>query len=133
VAADLNVALKMAPATQAVSDAYLPTSLSAMLGEQEMMPTSLAQAGALRQLGDRPLVVLTSGAEMGADQRRAAGLSAAQVAADQQARKQLQDEQASWSTHSRHILVPDATHYVQFDRPDVVIAAVGQVVAAVRR
>jgi pimeloyl-ACP methyl ester carboxylesterase len=70
---------------------------------------------------------------MGADQRRAAGLSAAQVAADQQVRKQMQDEQASWSTHSRHILVPDATHYVQFDRPDVVIAAAGQVVAAVRR
>jgi hypothetical protein len=44
----------------------------------------------------------------------------------------MQDEEASWSTNSRHELVPDASHYIQFDRPDLVIAAVKEVVGKVR-
>ena len=44
----------------------------------------------------------------------------------------MHNEEASWSRHSRHELVPDATHYIQFDRPDVVIAAVREVVGDVR-
>jgi pimeloyl-ACP methyl ester carboxylesterase len=44
----------------------------------------------------------------------------------------MHDEEASWSHHSRHELVPEATHYIQFDRPDVVIAAVREVVNDVR-
>ncbi len=46
--------------------------------------------------------------------------------------KAMHDDEASWSHHSRHELVPDATHYIQFDRPDVVIAAVKEVVGDVR-
>jgi hypothetical protein len=46
--------------------------------------------------------------------------------------KDLHDEEASWSHHTRHELVPDATHYIQFDRPDVVITAVREVVGDVR-
>ena len=46
--------------------------------------------------------------------------------------KALHEEEATWSTHSRHELVPDATHYIQFDRPDIVIRAVREVVGAVR-
>jgi len=46
--------------------------------------------------------------------------------------KELHDEEASWSHHTRHELVPDATHYIQFDRPDVVITAVREVVGDVR-
>jgi pimeloyl-ACP methyl ester carboxylesterase len=33
---------------------------------------------------------------------------------------------------TRHELVPDATHYIQIDRPVVVIAAVKEAVADVR-
>jgi pimeloyl-ACP methyl ester carboxylesterase len=44
----------------------------------------------------------------------------------------LHDDEATWSTHSRHELVPDATHYIHLDRPDVVIRAVREVVGAVR-
>ncbi len=46
--------------------------------------------------------------------------------------RQLHNDEASWSHHSRHEFVPDAPHYIQFDRPDVVIAAVREVVAEVR-
>jgi hypothetical protein len=46
--------------------------------------------------------------------------------------KDLHDEEASWSSNSRHQLVPDSTHYIQFVRPDTVIAAVREVVDTVR-
>jgi pimeloyl-ACP methyl ester carboxylesterase len=44
----------------------------------------------------------------------------------------LHDDEATWSSKSRHELVPNATHYIQFDRPDVVIGAVREVVDSVR-
>ena len=50
----------------------------------------------------------------------------------QQAWKEMHDDEASWSSRSRHELVPDATHYIQIDRPDVVIRAVREVVDSVR-
>jgi hypothetical protein len=46
--------------------------------------------------------------------------------------KTLHDEEASWSTSSQHQLIPDAGHYIQFDRPDIVIKAVLSVVNIVR-
>ena len=44
----------------------------------------------------------------------------------------LQDDEAGWSTNSRHEIVRDASHYIQFDRPDVVVRAVHDVVNAAR-
>ena len=44
----------------------------------------------------------------------------------------LQDEIAGWSTNSRHELVRDSSHYIQFDRPDVVTRAVREVVDSIR-
>jgi pimeloyl-ACP methyl ester carboxylesterase len=44
----------------------------------------------------------------------------------------LHVEEAAWSTRGRHVRVPDSGHYLQFDRPDLVIAAVREVVDHVR-
>jgi pimeloyl-ACP methyl ester carboxylesterase len=41
----------------------------------------------------------------------------------------LYDDEATWSRRGRHEIVSDATHYIQFDRPDVVIRAIREVVA----
>jgi pimeloyl-ACP methyl ester carboxylesterase len=46
--------------------------------------------------------------------------------------KALHAEQAALSTRGRQQIVSDAGHYIQVDRPDVVIAAVGEVVNEVR-
>lgn len=40
--------------------------------------------------------------------------------------KELQADEATWSSRSRHQLVSDSSHYVQFDRPNVVIKAVNK-------
>lgn len=119
------------------SQAFLSQSLPAVIEELEALPVILDQAGTVRAIGphpfgDRPLVVLTAMKPNPPGVLKAMGMSEAQATRQREIWKGLHDDEASWSTHSRHQLVPDATHYIQFDRPDVVIAAVREVVDAVR-
>ena len=44
----------------------------------------------------------------------------------------LQNDIASWSSRSSHRILNDAGHYIQFDRPDAVIAAIQEVVECIR-
>jgi len=111
--------------------AYLPTSVAAMFEEGKAVDQSLAQARAFRQLGSRPLFVLTAGKLSDAFLAEA-HLTAKQGTQFQAVWRLLQDDQASWSTHSRHELVADATHHIQEDRPDRVVGATQWVVDAVR-
>ena len=59
-------------------------------------------------------------------------ISAAQGAKDRAIWKQMQDDEATWSSRSQHQLVYDSSHYIQFHRPDLVINAVLSVVDKVR-
>jgi pimeloyl-ACP methyl ester carboxylesterase len=83
-------------------------------------------------LGDRPVVVLTATKPYPAEMLKAMQMTTEQGQRIQAVWKGMHDEEASWSHHSRHELVPDATHYIQFDRPDIVIAAVRETVNDVR-
>ena len=111
---------------------YLPTSLGSLSKETAAVPTTLAAASTMRELGDRPLVVLTAGMEQPQAALRSMGITREQGIQMRMAVRSMHDEQAAWSTHGRHELVPDAGHYIQFDRPEVVVHAVREVVAAVR-
>lgn len=114
------------PAMRGAHAAFFPTSGVALMKEIRAMDATLATAGRLRRLGDRPVVVLT------AVGRRPPGMSAAQRERQVAAWNRLQADQAAWSTRGRQEIV-DASHYVHHDRPDLVIGAVREVVAAVRR
>lgn len=120
------------PQAKAANNAYISRSIGPALEELEALPATLAAAGQLRQLGDRPLVVLTATKPLPEAVMKAAELTPEQGHKMQAAWKALHDDEASWSHHSRHELVPEATHYIQFDKPDVVIAAVKEVVGDVR-
>jgi pimeloyl-ACP methyl ester carboxylesterase len=110
---------------------YMPSSLGAMLDELEVVDQSLAEAGALRQLGDRPLFVLTSGKV--ADEFLAqAELTPEQGREFQRVWRELQAEQLSWSTHGAHEIVEDAAHHIHEEKPDRVINATQWVIEAVR-
>lgn len=112
-------------------DPYDVTSLSGMRRELEALDQSMAQAGALRQLGSRPLYVLSAGkveAEFLAD----AQLTAEQGAQFVSIKRQLNEDQASWSSHSQHEVVAEATHAIQRVQPERVISATRWVVDAVR-
>lgn len=112
--------------------AYAATSMPASLAEREALDESLAQAGALRSLGARPLIVLTAMKPYPEDALKSLKMSRADATRMQSLWKRLHEDEASWSTRSRHQLVPDSTHYIQFYRPDVVIAAVKEVIRTVR-
>jgi hypothetical protein len=76
--------------------------------------------------------VLTAASPLPAEERAAMSMTPEQDAARLAAWIELQGELARWSTASRHALVVGASHYIQFDRPDVVIRAARHVVESVR-
>jgi pimeloyl-ACP methyl ester carboxylesterase len=115
-----------------LAPSYLPLSIAGLATETEAVPATLAAVSAMRDVGDRPLVVLTAGREQPEAELRAMGLTREQGIRLREVARTLQDDQTSWSRRGRHELVPDASHYIQFDRPDVVIRATREVVAEVR-
>ncbi len=127
----------MPDAVAARVQAYSPTSLRAVVAEGDAVAATLQGAGAAltpggRPLGKRPLVVLTAGAPTTDAELKEFGQTREQADGMQQAWLRMQDDEATWSSRSRHEVVADATHFIQFDRPDRVVATVREVVAAVR-
>ena len=123
---------KIPAATRFVMAAYTPTSFAPAVRELNSLNATLEAAGKHRRLAERPLVVLTAMAELPPAVLKAGGMTREQGARFQAEWKTLHDDEATWSSRSRHEVVPDATHYIQLDRPDVVIRAVREVVDAVR-
>jgi len=118
--------------TRIVGKAYLAETVEGTIKEMVSIPTTLNQGGQLRDLGDRPLVVLTALEPYPPEQLAAIGFTEADGGALLDSWKQLNLEAASWSKRSRQQDVPDSGHYIQYQRPDLVIAAVKDVVGAVR-
>jgi pimeloyl-ACP methyl ester carboxylesterase len=118
--------------TRRVAPSFLPLSVGGLAKETEAIPAMLAAARAMRQFDDRPLVVLTAGMEQPQAALKSMGLTREQGVQIRDASRALHDDQASWSRSGRHELVPNASHYIQFDRPDVVIRVTREVVEAVR-
>jgi len=77
--------------------------------------------------GDKPLIVLSRGKEVGNP-----GFTAKQSAAMNRAWNAGHDRLAALSTRGTNIVVPDTTHYIQYDRPQAVIDAVKRALAEFR-
>ncbi len=120
------------PLVNQVEQAYFAQSIGSFLKEVQSSTAAVAAAGHFRQLGDRPLVVLTAMKKLSSAELQKMGINETQEMQVKALWKQLQADHATWSTRSRHEIVPDASHYIQFDRPDVVIKAVREVVMDVR-
>lgn len=116
----------------AAMSAHLPLSLRAMLNELAAIDETFAEAGTLRSLGDRPLIVLTAAAPIAASDLARVGLTSEQSQRLQAVWLDLHRDEASWSSRGREIRLEDAHHYIQFERPDAVIDAIREVVEDVR-
>ena len=92
----------------------------------------MADSGSLRTLGTRPVYVLTSIAPLTQQQREEFKITPEQAAQFKTLWNELQDDEATWSSRSTHELVSDSGHYIQFERPDIVIKAVLSTVESVR-
>ena len=112
--------------------AFTSTSLPAMLKEVDAFNATLAEAGTLHQLGDRPLFVLTATRPLPDAERVSMRMTREQATAFQDKWVELQNEEAAWSSRSQHQLVEGSGHYIQFEKPNAVIAAVRSVIDSVR-
>jgi pimeloyl-ACP methyl ester carboxylesterase len=112
--------------------AYTSTSLPSMLKEAEAFDQTLAEAGTFKQLGTRPVFVLTATAPKPKAELAMMKMTESQGEAYAAAWVQMQNEIASWSSRSQHELVPNASHYIQFDQPGIVTKAIRSVVDSVR-
>lgn len=109
--------------------AYLPRTVPwGFSGELAARDAMSEQAAATGDLGDRPLVVLTAGAEPDLP-----GVSEDTRERVSDIRTELRIELAALSTHSVRRTVKDAGHDVPSDAPEAVVAAVRDVVRAVRK
>jgi pimeloyl-ACP methyl ester carboxylesterase len=120
------------PHTMLVAAAWQPQSIHAAVRESDSLRETLAIAGRYRQLADRPLVVLTRTATAGPEALKAARLSTDEGRRLDAEWRAMQDDEATWSTRGRHLVVPDTSHFIQFDQPAVVVAAIRDVVNQVR-
>jgi pimeloyl-ACP methyl ester carboxylesterase len=115
--------------------AFAPLSMRTQLAENDAMDApggTLTETRDFTSLGNRPLVVLTAMAPYTAAELRGMQITPAQGQKVQAIWAQLHAEMATWSSRSKHVLVPDAGHDIQFDNPRAVIDAVLSVVETVR-
>lgn len=96
--------------------------------ERRTFRESAAQAGAAGDLGDLPLLVLSHRLN-----HHDPEVSANLEAATNRAFDEMQQELTRLSTRGRRIIAENSGHYIQHDRPDVVIAAVHQMVDECRQ
>jgi len=87
------------------------------------------EAMAAGTFGDRPLIVLTAGLP---SQVGTSPVEERRFLREQQIMIRIQAELARLSTRSKQVVVPDARHTIHYDRPDVVIGAVREVVDEAR-
>jgi pimeloyl-ACP methyl ester carboxylesterase len=120
------------PAAIAAAGAFLPTSLTALVGETKALDVTMTASGEARDLGDRPLIVLTAMKEMSPELLKVNGITPEQGERLREASKLLHDDEATWSRHGTNELIADATHYIQLDRPDIVVGAVRRMVEGLR-
>lgn len=103
-------------------------SMRESVAELKSISESAAQTAAAGSLGDMPLVVLSQDPD--APQY---DLPEDLVKPTNAAWQQMQKELAQLSTRSTQMVAKDSGHYIQLDRPDVVVDAVRKVVDQVRQ
>jgi pimeloyl-ACP methyl ester carboxylesterase len=98
-----------------------------VLAEARAVDAMSEQAGRTGSLGDRPVVALSASVP-----RPMPDVSAEVNAAMWRTWQELHRELAGLSTNSDHRIVDRAGHYIHWDRPEAVVAAIRDVVTAVR-
>jgi pimeloyl-ACP methyl ester carboxylesterase len=106
-----------------------PRDEEAGAAENEVDSSSWEQVKSAGNLGDRPLIVLTAGIPYEPDPL---------LTREEMAKQNdlwinvLQAEETRLSTRGKQIVVPDSGHMIPFDRPDVIVSAVREIVEALR-
>ncbi len=97
------------------------------VAELKAFPESAAQTAATGSLGDMPLAVLSHDPD-----KPSADLPADLAKSTNDAWEKMQEELAHLSTRGTQVIAKNSSHYIQMDRPDIVIDAVRNVVDQAR-
>jgi pimeloyl-ACP methyl ester carboxylesterase len=97
------------------------------VAEMKAFPESAAQTAATGSLGDMPLAVLSHDPD-----KPSADLPPDLARPTNDAWEKMQEELSHLSTRGTQTIAKNSAHYIQIDRPDVVIEAVGNVVQQAR-
>jgi pimeloyl-ACP methyl ester carboxylesterase len=100
---------------------WQPKAIDTIFSEAKFYDESANKIRAAGRLGDRPLIVLTGQIDEGAFG------SAPDRAAVQKMWFELQKGMARLSSNGKQLIVPEAGHFIQFDKPDAVVSAVREV------
>lgn len=113
------------PKAREIALDFFSTSLGPMVSERNAMPATLDEAGAYRNLGARPVVVLTHG-------KLTPDMSKEEAERFDKTWLEMQKDMATWSSRGTQRTITHAGHYIPNDDPDAVIAAIREVVDDVR-
>jgi len=108
-----------------VEQAFLPKSSMAWFDESVEGPKTLTQSGQYDNLGKMPLIVLSSA-------RPAADFIEGEGQDPQEIWLELQHELTLLSENSEIRTYSESGHYIQFDRPEVVVKAISDIVQCCR-
>ena len=97
------------------------------VAELKSFPESAAQTAAAGSLGDIPLAVLSHDPET-----PSSDLPPDLAKPTNEAWEKMQEEMAHLSTRGTQAVAKNSAHYIQIDRPDVVIEAIRKVVMEAR-
>lgn len=113
-----------------------PKQLTATIAEYDSLETSLSEVGAHADIRDIPLIVLSRGVglegQLPAEALDALGLTADVLARFDAAWSDLQADLVTASTDSKRVVAEGSTHYVYFDQPALVEAAIRELVREAR-
>src|SRR5579863_1533802 len=112
---------------QRAAECNLHSAREAM-AEMKAFPQSAAETAATGSLGDIPLAVLSHDPE-----KPSAELPADLAKSTNEAWEKMQEELARLSIHGTQAVAKNSAHYIQLDRPDLVIDAVRNVVEQARQ
>lgn len=115
-----------ADAVQRAAECNFHTAAESV-AELKSFPESAAQAAATSSLGDLPLAVLSHDPD-----KPSSDLPADLAKPVNDAWEKMQKELSQLSTRGTQVVAKNSSHYIQVDRPDVVIDAVRGVVDQVR-
>ena len=107
-----------------VNRAFLPVSVDAVLEEQAQIPALLDEARPVMSFGDIPLRVVTGTSPTRDQEDEPDTARRLQI---NRAWDTMQQDQLRLSTRSAQLLAPKSGHYVQLEQPEIVTAAIKQV------
>jgi pimeloyl-ACP methyl ester carboxylesterase len=136
---NLGVDNTLPPKQREVLAAFNPqTSADNLTQIGKPQTDAILESGKFRNLGDRPLVVLTATKLPEANLEELKFLNQTKEQFDTFSKKnnelwiELGTDKAKWSTNSKQVIVSDSDHAIQLTKPEIVIKSINEVIQSTK-